>query len=112
MEITAQGLEPVTKMTKLQRLNVWQCARIDDKAAQHLLKIKSLEILDLGDTAVTDKLLEDLAGMKNLKLLLVGGSRITPAGVEQFRKARPECRIVWAPKYKEVKSEEDTRLIG
>ena len=112
MEITAQGLEPVTRMTNLQRLNLWQCARIDDKAAQHLLKMNSLEILDLGDTAVTDRLLDDLAGMKSLKLLLVEGTRITPARVEQFRKARPDCRIVWAPKYKEVKSEEDTRLIG
>jgi Leucine-rich repeat (LRR) protein len=112
MEITAQGLEPVTRMTNLRRLNLWQCARIDDKAAQHLLKMNSLEILDLGDTAVTDRLLDDLAGMKSLKLLLVEGTRITPARVEQFRKARPDCRIVWAPKYKEVKSEEDTRLIG
>ena len=49
---------------------------------------------------------------KSLKLLLVGGTRITPARVEQFRKTRPDCRVVWAPKYKEVKSEEDTRLIG
>jgi internalin A len=112
MDITAQGLEPVTKMTKLQRLNLWQCARMDDKAAQHLLKMNSLEILDLGDTAVTDKVLDDLAGIKSLKLLLVGGTAITPARVEQFRKLRPDCRIVWAPKYKEVKSEEDTRLIG
>jgi internalin A len=112
MEITAQGLEPVTKMIKLQRLNLWQCARIDDKAAQHLLKMTSLEIVDLGDTAVTDKLLDDLTGMKSLKLVLVGGTKITPARVEQFRKARPDCRIIWTPRYKEVKSEEDTRLIG
>jgi hypothetical protein len=112
MEITAQGLEPVTKMTKLQRLNLWQCDRIDDRAAEHLMKMNGLEVLDVGDTAVTDKLLDDLTGMKSLKLLMVGGSKITPARVEQFRKARPDCRIVWAPKYKEVKSEEDTRLIG
>ena len=97
MEITAQGLKPVTKMIKLQRLNLWQCARIDDKAAQHLLKMTSLEIVDLGDTAVTDKLLDDLTGMKSLKLLLVGGTKITLARVKQFRKARPDCRIVWAP---------------
>jgi len=112
MEITAQGLEPVTKMSKLRRLNLWQCSRIDDKAAQHLLGMKSLETLDLGDTAVTDALLDQLIGMKSLKLLLVGGTKITPARVEQFRKARPDCRIVWTPKYKEVKSEEDTRLTG
>ena len=74
--------------------------------------MNSLEILDLSDTAVTDRLVDDLAGMKSLKLLLVEGTKITPERVEQFRKKRTDCRIVWAPKYKELKSEEDTRLIG
>ena len=100
MEITAQGLEPLTKMTKLQRLNLWQCARIDDRAAQHLLKMNSLETLDLGDTAVTDKLLDDIAGMKSLKLLLVEGTRITPARVKQRseeRRVGKECRSRWSP---------------
>jgi len=112
MEITAQGLEPVTKMPKLRRLNLWQCARIDDKAGRHLLGMKSLEVLDLGDTSVTDRLLDELTAMKSLKLLMVGGTKVSPERVEQFRKARPDCRIVWNPKYKEVKSEEDTRLTG
>ena len=49
--------------------------------------------------------------MTSLKKLFVGG-RVTPARVERFRKARPDCRVIWTPKYKEVKSEEDTRLTG
>jgi hypothetical protein len=112
MEITAQGLEPLTKWPKLRRLNLWQAARIDDKAASYLLRMKGLEVLDLGDTAVTDALLDQLEGMKQLKTLFVGGPKITPERVERFRKARPDCRVVWSPKYKEVQSEEDTRLTG
>jgi hypothetical protein len=112
MEITAQGLEPLTKWPKLRRLNLWQCARIDDKAAQYLLQIRSLETLDLGDTAVTDAILDHLEGMKQLKTLFVGGPGVTLERVERFRKARPDCRVVWTPKYKEVQSEEDTRLTG
>jgi len=74
--------------------------------------MKNLEILDVGDTSVTDKLLDQLEGMKQLKALFIAGAKVTPERVERFRKARPDCRVVWSPKYKEVKSEEDTRLIG
>jgi Leucine-rich repeat (LRR) protein len=112
MDITAGSLEPLAKLPKLRRLSLWQSVRIDDKAAQHLLAMKSLEVVDLGDTSVTDAMLDQLEGMKTLKRLFVGGTKVTPARVEQFRKARPDCRVIWSPKYKEVKSEEDTRLIG
>ena len=112
MEITAQGLEPLVKLPKLRRLNLWQSTRIDDRAGPHLLALKSVEILDLGDTSVTDALLGQLEAMKGLKVLFISGTKVTPEGVERFRKARPDCRVIWAPKYKEVKSEEDTRLTG
>jgi Leucine-rich repeat (LRR) protein len=112
MDITAQGIEPLTKLPKLKRLSLWRSARIDDKAAQYLLRMKNLEVLDVSDTSVTDKLLDQLEGMKQLKALFLAGAKVTPERVERFRKARPDCRIVWSPKYKEVNSEEDTRLIG
>jgi Leucine-rich repeat (LRR) protein len=112
MDITAQGLEPLTKLPKLRRVSLWHSVRVDDKAAQYLLRMKTLEVLDLSDTNVTDALLDQLAGMKQLKTLFVAGAKVTQERVERFRKARPDCRVVWAPKYKEVKSEEDTRLIG
>jgi internalin A len=112
MEITSQGLEPVAKLPKLRKLNLWQSARIDDKAAAHLLAMKSLEEVDLGDTGISDATLDQLEGMKRLKVLLVSGTNVTPERVERFRKARPDCRVMWAPKFKEVKSEEDTRLTG
>jgi hypothetical protein len=112
MDITAQGIEPLTKLPKLRRISLWHSARIDDKAAQYLLRMKSLEILDVSDTSVTDKLLDQLEGMKQLKALFIAGAKVTPERVEKFRKSRPDCRVVWSPKFKEVKSEEDTRLIG
>jgi hypothetical protein len=112
MDITAQGIEPLTKLPKLRRLSLWRSARIDDKAAQYLLRMKALETLDLTDTSVTDKLLDQLEGMKQLKALFIAGAKVTPERVDKFRKARPDCRLIWSPKYKEVKSEEDTRLIG
>jgi len=112
MDITSQGLAPVTKLPKLRRLNLWQSTRIDDKAATYLLSMGTLEEIDLGDTNITDALLDQLQGVKRLKVLAVGGTKVTPERVERFRKARPDCRIFWSPKFKEVKSEEDTRLTG
>jgi len=112
MDITARGLEPLTRCPKLRRIDLWQSARIDDKAAQQLVKIKNLEILNLSDTSVTDATLDQLQGMKTLKTILVGGTKITQSRVDRFKKARPDCKIIWTPKFKEVKSEEDTRLIG
>jgi hypothetical protein len=50
--------------------------------------------------------------MKQLKVIFAAGTNVTPAGIERFRKARPDCKLIWTPKYKDVKSEEDTRLIG
>ena len=112
MEITAKGLAPLMRLPKLRRLNLAQSARIDDTAAQYFLDMNRLEILDLSQTAVTDAFLDRLEGMKQLKTLMVDGTKVTPERVERFRKARPDCRIFWSPKYKEVKSEEDVRLTG
>jgi hypothetical protein len=112
MDITAQGLEPLTRLPRLRRLNLWQSTRIDDRAGPYLLRMQSLETLDLSDTAVTDALLDQLQGMKQLQRLFLAGAKVTPERVGALRKALPGCRIEWTPKFKEVKSPEDTRLIG
>ena len=69
--------------------------------------LASLTELSLNGTGVSDAGLE---GMRQLKTLFIAGAKVTPERIERFRKARPGC--LWSPKYKEVKSEEDTRLIG
>jgi internalin A len=112
MDITAQALAPLTKLPKLRRLNVSQSDRIDDKASQFVLRLPKLEALDLSETRITDELLDQISTLKQLKVLVVAGTKVTPAGLERFRKARPDCKLIYAPAYKEVKSEEDTRLIG
>ena len=112
MDITAKGLKPLAALPKLRRLNLWQASRLDDSAVNSLAAIKSLEVLDLADTSITDAALPGLEQMSSLKILFVGGTKVTPEAVARFQKARPDCRIVWSPKYKEVKSEEDTRLTG
>jgi Leucine-rich repeat (LRR) protein len=111
-DITAQGIEPLTRLQHLRRLRLIESPRIDDSAIKHLAAIRTLESLDLAGTAITDAALDQLQQMKQLKFVSVAGTKVTPARVDAFRKARPECRVLWSPKYKEVKAEEDTRLTG
>ena len=82
------------------------------KAGEFLARLPKLEALDLSETGVTDAILDEIATLKQLKVLVVAGTKITPAGLERFQKARPDCKVIYTPPYKEVKSEEDTRLIG
>lgn len=112
MEITSKGVEAVAGMGKLRRLSLWGSGRIDDQAAEVLAGMRSLETVDLGDTAVTDRALDRLEGARQIKVLMVSGTKVTRERVEAFRKARPDCKVMWGPRFKEVKSEEDTRLTG
>ncbi|MFN3326013.1 MAG: leucine-rich repeat domain-containing protein [Bryobacteraceae bacterium] len=112
MEITAKGLDPLTRLPELRRLNLYQATRIDDSAAEFIAAMKKLEILDLSETAITDAFLDTAERMKQLRMVMVDGTKVSPERVEQFRKRRPDVRIFWAPRYKEVTSEEDTRLTG
>jgi hypothetical protein len=60
-----------------------QLAVINDRAVSgFLLK------LDLSHTAVTDAGLEQLKDLGILSTLVLTGSKVTPAGVERFKKAR------------------------
>lgn len=111
-DLTAAGLELLVGLPKLKRLNLWLSPRIDDKAVRHLVAMKTVEWLNLADTSITDASLDQLAAARSLKVLIVAGSKVTPEGVEKLRKARPDCRVIWAPQYKQVQSEEDVRLIG
>jgi len=45
-------------------------------------------------TLVTDEALRELVAMKSLKSLDLRQTRVTAAGMKEFRKARPGCEII------------------
>ena len=67
-QITSRGLADIAKLPRLKHLYLLRTA-VDDEGLQHLVKIESLNTLDVQLT------------------------RVTAAGVERFRRARPECRV-------------------
>ena len=46
-----------------------------------------------AETAVSDSTLERLRGLAHLGELYVGGTRVTEAGIDAFRRARPGCHV-------------------
>jgi len=70
MSVTPRRLEKMKALTKLQRLKLEGCDRIDDEAAGILANFPSLEEVDLKGTAVTAK------------------------GLATLRAARPKLRIL------------------
>jgi Leucine-rich repeat (LRR) protein len=119
LQITDLGVAKLAKLTKLRRLNLsgahvtptglkalaglpierlslWNCSTIDDTAASLLVEIPTLANLDLSMTTVTDKGLQSLAKLPSLKMLYLTESKVTPAGVEAFRKSNPKTFVSWA----------------
>jgi Leucine-rich repeat (LRR) protein len=92
-QISGKGIEQLAALPNLERLNLWQAKRIDDAAAAQLAALPRLAILDLAGTAISDLGLERLSELKSLRKLFVGGTRVTAAGVEAFKRAHPACEV-------------------
>ncbi|MCE9552132.1 MAG: hypothetical protein K8T91_02005 [Planctomycetes bacterium] len=68
---------------------------ITDKGLSHLASCQRLEGLSLPDSQqVDDKAVHILKGLTKLKKLYLVGTKITPAGVAELKKALPNCQIV------------------
>jgi hypothetical protein len=67
---------------------------VTDAALPHLLGMKRLEWLELSSTGITDAAIGTLKQMKSLRFLGVEESGMTPAGIEALREALPNCTIV------------------
>jgi hypothetical protein len=114
--ITDASISWIASNPKLTHLDLdW--AHITDKSAPLLAKLENLEVLALRDTQITSRGLADiarlprlthlylmrtavddeglmhLAKIESLSNLDVRLTRVTAEGVEQFRRARPGCRL-------------------
>jgi len=93
--ITPAGLKALTSLP-LERLSLWNCTGLDDSAAPEFAAFPKLSFLDLSYTSASDTTLKSLAALPNLKLLYLTDTKVTPAGVESFRKQKPASFVSWA----------------
>jgi hypothetical protein len=93
-QATPIGLAHAAKIATLRRLDVSHAATVKDDSMLLVAQMPMLEEFKLGSAQVTDAGLQTLAASKSLKKLSLSGLKnITPAGIEQLRKARPELVI-------------------
>jgi hypothetical protein len=111
--VSDTGLAILSSLPNLERLSLWRCKGVGDEVLPHLLAAKRMAVLDLAETNLTDKGLEQLQKMTALRLLYLGGTAVTQSGIEEFERTNPQCRIVWGKRsyYENTKgpavSEED-----
>lgn len=90
-------LRTVAKCKSLEGLNLYETG-VTDRGLQELRPLQNLKNLELAaNEELTDAGLEPLKTLKSLKRLSLGGrSGITKEGVAQLRAALPDCEIEWS----------------
>jgi Leucine-rich repeat (LRR) protein len=78
MDVTTRWLEKMKALSKLERLKVQGCAKIDDNSVAVLTAFPALKELDLKGTSVTDKGLTALKAARP-KLRVHSGPWVAPA---------------------------------
>ncbi len=93
--LTPAGLKALHGLP-IERLDLWNCAALDDSAADALVSIPTLVNLDLSYTTIGDEGLRRLAQLPNLKQLYLTETKVTPEAVQAFRKENPDTFVSWA----------------
>jgi hypothetical protein len=89
------ALEGIAQLAQLEDLTISGCAA-GDEAMKYLGQMMNLRRLVLeGCENVTDAGLTHFEGLRQLKELTFSGSKVTAAGVEQLKKALPDCKITF-----------------
>ena len=93
-QATPVGVAHAAKIATLRKLDISHAPTVGNDSLKLLAQMPLLEELKVGSAQLTDEGLQSLAAAKSLKKLSLSGMKqITPAGVEQLRKARPELTI-------------------
>jgi hypothetical protein len=95
-KISPAGLSALKKLPQLERLSLWNCTALNDSAAPALAALPKLGNIDLSYTSVGDETLKGLATVPDLKLVYLTDTKVTAAGVDAFRKQKPESFVSWA----------------
>lgn len=90
--VTDDGLAHLARLTGLCVL--WLAkTKITGAGLAHLAGLKSLRMLGLSGTAISDADLFHLKTLSNLEYLALDSTQVTGEGVEELKKALPDCEI-------------------
>jgi len=93
-QATPSGLAHAARIVTLRRLDASYAPTVGDDSLKPLSEMPQLEELKIGGAQLTDDGLQVLAACKSLKKLSLDGvKKVTAAGVDRLRQARPELVI-------------------
>jgi len=100
---TGAGLRHLQALPRLERLNLFNCIRIDAAGLAEVAKLPALRVLNLGScvfpydetprSGLQDDGLRALAGARSLRKLDIAGNVVSPPAVRALRAALPACDI-------------------
>lgn len=93
--VTNASLAHLAKLTELESLDLgYNHFVITDDGARHLAALNNLKRLNLHDTGITDRTLTEVCTqLPRLEWLHLLGTKVTRAGVAQFKAACPKCVV-------------------
>lgn len=93
-QATPVGVAHASRIATLRRLDVSYAPTVANDSMALIAQMPMLEDFRIGSALVNDEGLQLLAASKSLKKLTLSGMKdITPAGIEQLQKARPDLLI-------------------
>jgi hypothetical protein len=90
--VSAEQLAIICSLSQLKRVSIVR-ARLDDSSLEKLATLRDLQYLNLDENAITDAGLKVVAKMAKLTEVSLGGTRVTPQGIAELQKARPNLKI-------------------
>lgn len=85
-----EGVAHAAKIATLKKLDISYGPKVKDDSLALLAQMPVLEELKISSAPITDDGLQQLAASKSLKKLWLGGAKkVTPAGIDRLRKAKP-----------------------
>jgi Leucine-rich repeat (LRR) protein len=97
-KISDDGMDEIAKLTSLESLDL-RATQVTDVGIGKLLGLPRLKTLELNNTAITNAGLLSLQKLGSLtKVSVFNCKHITAQGVNEFKKARPDCQVVQTAK--------------
>jgi hypothetical protein len=82
----------INKLTELVGLDLYG-ASVSDEGLARLTELRKLRNLGLGGTPISDKALVHIEKLQSLQYLWLPKNRVTKAGVEKLKTARPDLNV-------------------
>ena len=91
-QASVEGVRHASEIQSLRVLRVY--GPIKDEGAQHIARLKNLEILLVPGTQITDASLEAFAALKQLKRLEISGNKVTDTAIAKLKAAIHGLEVV------------------